>query len=83
MPLFDVFVSSSRECLDENKKDDLELHLFDFDTIASSIKNFSKTNKLGQGGFGCLYKGILAAGQQIGVKSLSNNSGQGVEFDIS
>ncbi|KAK9152092.1 hypothetical protein Syun_010401 [Stephania yunnanensis] len=76
MPLF---VSSSRECLDDSKKDDLELHLFDFDTITSSTNNFSEANKLGQGGFGCVYKGILADGQQIAVKRLSMNSGQGVE----
>lgn len=30
--------------------------LFDFDTIKFATNNFSSTNKLGQGGFGAVYK---------------------------
>ncbi|KAJ4849118.1 hypothetical protein Tsubulata_049274 [Turnera subulata] len=37
-------------------KDDLELPLFDFGTIACATNNFSVTNKLGQGGYGPVYK---------------------------
>ncbi|KAH0986781.1 hypothetical protein GBA52_013958 [Prunus armeniaca] len=37
-------------------KEDWELPLFDFDTIATATNNFSHTNKLGEGGFGQVYK---------------------------
>ncbi|XP_058197188.1 receptor-like serine/threonine-protein kinase SD1-8 [Rhododendron vialii] len=59
--------------------DDLELPLFDFSTMAMATDNFCHENKLGQGGFGIVYKGLLVEGQEIAVKRLSKNSGQGVE----
>lgn len=36
--------------------DDLELPLFDLGTIAAATDNFSILNKLGEGGFGPVYK---------------------------
>nr|GMC62010.1 putative receptor-like protein kinase At4g00960 [Ipomoea batatas] len=39
--------------------------------------NFSDSNKLGQGGFGPVYKGKLPNGLQLAVKRLSVNSRQG------
>lgn len=33
-----------------------ELQLFSFDTIATATNCFSSTNKLGEGGFGSVYK---------------------------
>ncbi|EXC05289.1 G-type lectin S-receptor-like serine/threonine-protein kinase [Morus notabilis] len=59
-------------------KDDLELPLFDLATIATATENFADDNKLGQGGFGPVYKGILKDGQEIAVKRLSRSSGQGL-----
>ncbi|XP_061983203.1 cysteine-rich receptor-like protein kinase 44 [Populus nigra] len=54
---------------------------FKFATIKLATNDFSDDNKLGQGGFGAVYKGILADGQAIAVKRLSSSSGQGeVEF---
>ncbi|RHN80699.1 putative protein kinase RLK-Pelle-DLSV family [Medicago truncatula] len=40
--------------------------------------NFSPENKLGQGGYGPVYKGILATGQEVAMKRLSKTSGQGI-----
>lgn len=40
-------------------EEDLELPLFDLVTIATATKNFSLTNKIGEGGFGLVYKVIL------------------------
>ncbi|XP_031277415.1 cysteine-rich receptor-like protein kinase 10 [Pistacia vera] len=52
---------------------------FDFGTIEAATKNFSTDNKLGEGGFGEVYKGILPNGEAIAVKRLSSRSGQGAE----
>ncbi|XP_047167227.1 cysteine-rich receptor-like protein kinase 44 isoform X2 [Vigna umbellata] len=54
---------------------------FNFDTIRVATEDFSDSNKLGQGGFGAVYRGRLSNGQMIAVKRLSRDSGQGdVEF---
>ncbi|KAK8501755.1 hypothetical protein V6N12_072892 [Hibiscus sabdariffa] len=50
---------------------------YDFDTVRAATDNFSDANKLGQGGFGAVYKGTLAGGKLIAVKRLSTDSGQG------
>ncbi|KAB1223055.1 Receptor-like serine/threonine-protein kinase SD1-8 [Morella rubra] len=77
--LNEVVISSKKEYSGERNMDDLELPLLDFDTIATATDNFSDENKLGQGGFGCVYKGRLVEDQDIAVKRLSKNSGQGTE----
>nr|KYP48871.1 Cysteine-rich receptor-like protein kinase 10 [Cajanus cajan] len=56
-----------------------ELLLFDFERVATVTNNFHLSNKLGQGGFGPVYKGKLQDGQEIAVKRLSRASGQGLE----
>ncbi|KAK3426741.1 hypothetical protein EUGRSUZ_F03116 [Eucalyptus grandis] len=62
----------------ENPKEDLELPLFDLSTVALATNYFSTDNKLGEGGFGPVYKGVLRDGQEIAVKMLSRNSRQGL-----
>ncbi|CAL5393223.1 unnamed protein product [Camellia sinensis] len=64
---------------DKNQNEDLELPLFDLSTIADSTNNISINNKLGEGGFEPIYKGTLERGQEIAVKRLSKNSGQGLD----
>lgn len=56
-----------------------ELPLFKFKTLAIATNDFQDSNKLGQGGFGPVYKGKLEDGLQIAVKRLSTASGQGLE----
>ncbi|CAL5393101.1 unnamed protein product [Camellia sinensis] len=63
----------------EAKNEDIELPLFHFSTITKATKNFAINNKLGEGGFGPVYKGRLEGGQEIAVKLLSKNSKQGVD----
>ncbi|MCI28573.1 G-type lectin S-receptor-like serine/threonine-protein kinase, partial [Trifolium medium] len=46
--------------------------------ILAATNSFSIENKIGEGGFGPVYKGILAQGQEIAVKRLSKTSKQGV-----
>ncbi|KAI3800331.1 hypothetical protein L1987_28420 [Smallanthus sonchifolius] len=74
-----IIVQSKKDYSCETTTDDLELPLFDFTTLTIATNNFSDENKLGQGGFGCVYKGILMEGKIIAVKRLSRTSGQGVE----
>ncbi|XP_044466895.1 cysteine-rich receptor-like protein kinase 10 [Mangifera indica] len=52
---------------------------FDFEAIKEATNNFSTDNKLGEGGFGEVYKGILPDGRGIAVKRLSTRSCQGYE----
>ncbi|KAF8090675.1 hypothetical protein N665_0469s0012 [Sinapis alba] len=56
-----------------------ELPLFEFQVLATATDSFSLRNKLGQGGFGPVYKGKVPEGQEIAVKRLSRASGQGLE----
>ncbi|THG17327.1 G-type lectin S-receptor-like serine/threonine-protein kinase SD1-29 [Camellia sinensis] len=56
-----------------------ELPMLDLTKILVATNNFSQPNKLGEGGFGPVYKGKLEDGQQIAVKRLSSHSGQGNE----
>ncbi|XP_077219501.1 cysteine-rich receptor-like protein kinase 7 [Tasmannia lanceolata] len=57
-----------------------ELPLVDLATVLAATNNFSSANKLGEGGFGPVYKGTLN-GKEVAVKRLSRTSGQGlVEF---
>ncbi|XP_057488435.1 cysteine-rich receptor-like protein kinase 44 [Actinidia eriantha] len=50
---------------------------YDFETICMATDDFSDSNKLGQGGFGAVYKGMLSTGQEIAVKRLDKGSRQG------
>ncbi|XP_028791821.1 G-type lectin S-receptor-like serine/threonine-protein kinase At1g11300 isoform X2 [Neltuma alba] len=56
-----------------------ELLLFDYTKLATATSNFDIANKLGQGGFGPVYKGKLEDGKEIAVKRLSKLSRQGME----
>ncbi|XP_050247246.1 G-type lectin S-receptor-like serine/threonine-protein kinase At4g27290 isoform X1 [Quercus robur] len=62
----------------EGQREDLEVPFFSLATIATATNNFSINNKLGEGGFGHVYKGTLTDGQEIAVKRLSQSSVQGL-----
>uniref|UniRef100_A0ACD5XXD7 Uncharacterized protein n=1 Tax=Avena sativa TaxID=4498 RepID=A0ACD5XXD7_AVESA len=58
-----------------------EFSVYDFHEILEATSNFSEENKLGQGGFGPVYKGYFPDRTEIAVKRLASNSGQGfIEF---
>ncbi|KAF3948857.1 hypothetical protein CMV_025196 [Castanea mollissima] len=63
----------------ERKKEDVDVPLFNFTTVATATNKFSPANVIGAGGFGPVYKGRLCNGQDIAVKRLSKNSRQGLE----
>ncbi|WZZ75926.1 hypothetical protein YC2023_087296 [Brassica napus] len=52
---------------------------FDFKTIEAATDKFAMSNKVGQGGFGQVYKGMLPNGTEIAVKRLSKTSSQGAQ----
>nr|XP_011460146.1 PREDICTED: G-type lectin S-receptor-like serine/threonine-protein kinase At4g03230 [Fragaria vesca subsp. vesca] len=64
-----------------NKEDEkgIDVPFFDFQSILEATDNFSEANKLGQGGYGPVYKGKFHGGQEIAVKRLSKVSGQGLQ----
>ncbi|KAL6198252.1 hypothetical protein ACLB2K_028044 [Fragaria x ananassa] len=66
---------TSRE--QELKGLDLQTGLFRFKQIKAATNNFDAANKLGEGGFGIVYKGELSDGTTIAVKQLSSKSKQG------
>ncbi|KAM0021655.1 putative protein kinase RLK-Pelle-DLSV family [Helianthus debilis subsp. tardiflorus] len=70
-----------RDTLQEDvlRQDSSELPIFEFKQIIAVTDHFSYKNKLGEGGFGAVYKGMLDDGRQVAVKRLSGNSGQGIE----
>ncbi|KAB2601096.1 G-type lectin S-receptor-like serine/threonine-protein kinase [Pyrus ussuriensis x Pyrus communis] len=65
--------------LDDQSNINSELPFFDRTTIVAATGNFSVANKLGKGGFGSVYKGVLHNGKEVAVKRLSKHSGQGIE----
>jgi serine/threonine protein kinase len=54
-----------------------KLH-YKFQTLRTATKNFNLANKIGEGGFGSVYKGILPDGTEIAVKRLFSNREQSV-----
>ncbi|XP_030930723.1 receptor-like serine/threonine-protein kinase SD1-8 [Quercus lobata] len=76
--------SENSEQMEENKRGDIrkkevKMPLFSFASVSAATDNFSDANKLGEGGFGPVYKGILLKGDLVAVKRLSRRSGQGWE----
>ncbi|KAA3486222.1 G-type lectin S-receptor-like protein serine/threonine-protein kinase CES101 [Gossypium australe] len=63
----------------KHENGDPNLQAFTFATIKTATNNFSNENKLGEGGYGPVYKGELLNGQEIAVKRLSRSSNQGLE----
>ncbi|CAM0870578.1 unnamed protein product [Alopecurus aequalis] len=53
--------------------------LMDISALRAATGDFADSNKLGEGGFGTVYKGTLPDGEEIAVKRLSRSSAQGVE----
>ncbi|KAK7405351.1 hypothetical protein VNO78_06599 [Psophocarpus tetragonolobus] len=55
----------------------LQMGIFALRQIKVATNNFDKANKIGEGGFGPVYKGNLSDGTIIAVKQLSSKSKQG------
>ncbi|KAK9063460.1 hypothetical protein SSX86_017330 [Deinandra increscens subsp. villosa] len=54
---------------------------FKYSTVEKATGNWDESNKLGQGGFGTVYKGVLLDGREIAVKRLYfNNKFRAADF---
>ncbi|XP_022641866.1 probable LRR receptor-like serine/threonine-protein kinase At1g07650 [Vigna radiata var. radiata] len=56
----------------------LQTGLFTLRQFKAATKNFDATNKTGEGGFGCVYKGLLSNGTIIATKHLFAKFKQGI-----
>ncbi|PQQ01514.1 G-type lectin S-receptor-like serine/threonine-protein kinase [Prunus yedoensis var. nudiflora] len=63
----------------EEDEKGIDVPFFDLQSILDATDNFSDANKLGQGGYGPVYKGKFLGDQEIAVKRLSRASGQGLQ----
>nr|GLL32726.1 cysteine-rich receptor-like protein kinase 3 [Ipomoea trifida] len=52
---------------------------FSYETLERATNYFDDSNKLGQGGSGCVYKGVLPDGQAVAIKRLFFNTTQWVD----
>ncbi|XP_027354350.1 G-type lectin S-receptor-like serine/threonine-protein kinase At4g27290 [Abrus precatorius] len=81
--IFSYQVLKTEKNLSTEKKhegqEDFELPFFDLATVINATNDFSIDKKLGEGGFGPVYKGTLVDGQEIAVKRLSKSSRQGLQ----
>ncbi|WVZ94357.1 hypothetical protein U9M48_040256 [Paspalum notatum var. saurae] len=65
-----------------NTEDDIEyaeLDQVNLSVLRAATNNFCEENKLGEGGFGEVFKGTLQDKEEIAVKRLSRNSSQGFQ----
>ncbi|PKA64046.1 putative LRR receptor-like serine/threonine-protein kinase [Apostasia shenzhenica] len=82
MTCFQFFVKLKRS----QQQQDLQLNksvgnvkLFSFKELRAATGDFCPVNKVGEGGFGSVYKGTLRNGTNVAVKVLSTESKQGVK----
>lgn len=54
-----------------------KVHAFSFNELKVATNGFLSSNKIGEGGFGSVYKGILHDGRIVAIKMLSAESRQG------
>ncbi|XP_049413813.1 G-type lectin S-receptor-like serine/threonine-protein kinase At4g03230 isoform X2 [Solanum stenotomum] len=71
--------SFGEDLITADEKRRIDVPFFSLYSILVATDNFSNAAKLGQGGFGPVYKGKFLEGAELAVKRLSNHSGQGVE----
>lgn len=55
------------------------VRLFSHNALRSATRSFHPSNRIGRGGFGVVYKGVLRDGAEVAIKSLSAESKQGTK----
>ncbi|RWR88652.1 putative LRR receptor-like serine/threonine-protein kinase [Cinnamomum micranthum f. kanehirae] len=78
--VFGIFILRRRRRLRKSQEEELlgmSADTFSYSELKTATEDFNPTNKLGEGGFGPVYKGTLSDGRVIAVKQLSVASHQG------
>ncbi|KAL8505347.1 hypothetical protein ACS0TY_016550 [Phlomoides rotata] len=81
--MFAVYYVCKRRRRQKNLEDDelvgikLRPYTFNYSELRAATDDFNQDNKLGEGGFGPVYKGVLGDGREVAVKQLSVKSQQG------
>ncbi|CAK9871532.1 unnamed protein product [Sphagnum jensenii] len=73
-------MSAFREIQEEFAKQQVQPILYSYNVLKVATKDFHPSNKLGEGGFGAVYKGILLDGTHVAVKLLNKSHQQVSEF---
>ncbi|KAH7858359.1 hypothetical protein Vadar_022914 [Vaccinium darrowii] len=76
--LFQLRIKNSKTDIPSKGDGSIGLPIFKVATIREATNNFSRSNKIGEGGFGPVFKGQLSTGQLIAVKRNSEKSNQGL-----
>ncbi|GJN40541.1 hypothetical protein PR202_gb29771 [Eleusine coracana subsp. coracana] len=71
------FFYHGRKAADTSELQTRAQYFFSLKEIESATQHFDPANKIGEGGFGPVYKGTLADGTTVAVKKLSSKSTQG------
>ncbi|KAM0031172.1 putative protein kinase RLK-Pelle-DLSV family [Helianthus debilis subsp. tardiflorus] len=74
-----IIISKVKQVMNSGKPSDHSHQVLSFADIREATNSFSEENKLGEGGYGPVYKGKLSNEQEIAVKRLSRSSKQGVK----
>ncbi|CAK9204830.1 unnamed protein product, partial [Sphagnum troendelagicum] len=68
-----------REIQQEFAKQQVQPTLYSYNVLSRATGDFHQDNKLGEGGFGVVYKGLLLDGTTVAVKLLTTKSHQGID----
>lgn len=73
------FVPTHDPDIDKELSGIQNVRIYSYKELKTASDNFSPANKIGQGGFGSVYKGLLKDGKVAAIKVLSAESSQGVK----
>ncbi|KAI9083769.1 hypothetical protein K1719_034237 [Acacia pycnantha] len=62
---------------DQSREQVISTKKFSYNSLRSATGNFHPSNRIGRGGYGVVYKGVLRDGTQVAIKCLSVESKQG------
>ncbi|KAG2252271.1 hypothetical protein Bca52824_082407 [Brassica carinata] len=67
------------DCQEQQEVTDKGIQVFTFKQLHSATGGFSKSNVVGHGGFGLVYRGVLNNGRKVAIKFMDNAGKQGEE----
>ena len=67
------------DCQEQQEVTVKGIQVFTFKQLHSATGGFSKSNVVGHGGFGLVYRGVLSNGRKVAIKFMDNAGKQGEE----